>query len=138
MGQRAEIKAIKEKKRLSKMQSKNDLADRNAKKKDTDKKFKNAHEKKAKKIAADTSKWDNDWDKINAKRAEIKAIKEKKRMSKLQKENDLKLRNQKKKETDKKFTNAHEKKAKKMKATERVGTDWDKIEKERAKIKALK
>ena len=64
-------------------------------------------------------------------------IKERKRISKLEHENDLKERNKKKKETDKKFKNAHEAKPKKIKAQERVGTDWDKIEKQRAEIKAV-
>merc|ERR1712154_204634 len=108
--------AIKEKKRLAKLQSENDLLERNKKKKETEKKIKNAHEKDPKKIRADSGKWDNNWDKINKQRAEIRAIKEKKRISKLQHENDLKERNKKKKETDKKFKNAHEKTPKKIKA----------------------
>merc|ERR1712244_51385 len=83
---RAEIKAIKEKKRLAKLQSENDLLERNKKKKETEKKFKNAHEKDPKKIRADSGKWDNDWDKINKQRAEIKAIKERKRREKAEKE----------------------------------------------------
>merc|ERR1711879_1115053 len=56
------------------------------------------HERHSKVIKADSGKWDNDWDKINKQRAEIKAIKEKKRISKLQNENDLKERNKKKKD----------------------------------------
>merc|ERR1712109_182233 len=83
---RAEIKAIKEKKRLAKLQSENDLLERNKKKKETEKKFKNAHEKDPKKIRADSGKWDNDWDKINKQRAEIKAIKERKRREKAERE----------------------------------------------------
>merc|ERR1712032_1283206 len=112
---------------------------RNKKKKETEKKFaRSAHEQDPKLIKADNSKWDNDWDKIEKQRAEIRAIKEKKRISKLQHENDLKERNKKKKDTDKKFKSAHEAKPKKIKPKERVGTDWDKIEKQRAEIRAIK
>merc|ERR1712154_621328 len=126
-------------KRISKMQAENQLLERNKAKKDTSKKFHNAsHEKAPKKQAALSSKWDNDWEKIEKQRAEIKAIKEKKKKEKREKDNILKERNKKKKETDKKFKNAHEKKPKKIAPKERVGTDWDKIEKQRAEIKALK
>merc|ERR1712154_166546 len=48
------------------------------------------HEQNAKKIKADNSKWDNNWDEINKQRQSIKASKE-------QEANDLKLRNAKKK-----------------------------------------
>merc|ERR1711920_414513 len=99
-----EKKKSKKKKKEKKPESSDDDEEEYEEHHDT--KFGNMHEKDNKVIKADNSKWDNDWDKINAKRAEIKAIKEKKRMSKLQRENDLKLRNQKKKETDKKFKNA--------------------------------
>merc|ERR1712154_313018 len=107
--ERAKIKAIKEKKRISKLQAENQLLERNKAKKDTSKKFHNAsHEKAPKKQAALSSKWDNDWEKIEKQRAEIKAIKEKKKKEKMEKDNILKERNKKKKETDKKFKNAHE------------------------------
>jgi len=56
----------------------------------------------------------------------------------MEKDNILKERNKKKKETDKKFKNAHEKKPKKIAPKERVGTDWDKIEKQRAEIRRIK
>jgi len=136
---RAEIKAIKEKKRLAKLDKENELKQRNKKKKDTDKKFKNAHDQNAKVIKANTKNWDNDWDKINAKRAEIKKIKEKKRLAKLEKESELKQRNKKKKETDKKFKNAHDQNAKVIKAnTKNWDNDWDKIQKQRAEIKRIK
>merc|ERR1712154_188138 len=137
---RAEIKAIKEKKRLAKLQSENDLLERNKKKKETEKKFKNAHEKDPKKIRADSGKWDNDWDKINKQRAEIRAIKEKKRISKLQHENDLKERNKKKKETEKKFKNAHEDSGIRRTSSNRHFQDKKEQEllKKRAEIKAIK
>merc|ERR1712154_617518 len=132
---RAEIKAIKEKKRLAKLDKENELKQRNKKKKDTDKKFKNAHDQNAKVIKANTKNWDNDWDKINAKRAEIKKIKEKKRLAKLEQENELKLRNKKKKDTDKKFKNAHDQNAKVIKANSKNwDNDWDKINAKRAEI----
>ena len=41
------------------------------------------HEEKIKVKKADNTKWDNDWDKINKQREEIKAIKEKQRLAKL-------------------------------------------------------
>eukprot|EP01083_Nonionella_stella_P105781 304474_1 len=47
-------------------------------------------------------------------------------------------RKKKKKDKNKKFKNAHEKKPRKTAGQERQGTNWSKIEKERAKIKALK
>merc|ERR1712204_61745 len=113
----------------------NDLAERNKAKKETDKKFGNAHEKDAKVIKANSSNWDNDWDKINAKRAEIKAIKEKKKKAKLEAENELAERNKRKKETDKKFKNAHEKTAKLQKANSKNwDNDWEKINAKRAEI----
>merc|ERR1711997_145520 len=97
------------------------------------------HEKNNKVIKANTKNWDNDWDKINAKRAEIKAIKEKKRLAKLEKENELKQRNKKKRETDKKFKNAHDQNAKVIKANSKNwDNDWDKIQKQRAEIKRIK
>ena len=134
--QRAEIKAIKEKKRLAKLDQQNELKKRNSMKTTT--KYANkSHEKKPKKIAADNSKWDNDWDKINKKREEIKAIKEKKRLAKLEQQNELKKRNSMK-TTSKYANNSHEKTPKKIAAKERVGNDWNKIEKQRAEIKALK
>merc|ERR1712087_555078 len=102
--------------------------------------FKHSHEKAAKVIKADHSKWDNDWDKIERQRAEIGAIKEKKRISKMQNENDLKERNKRKKETEKKFArSAHEKDAKVIKAdNSKWDNDWGKIEKQRAEIRAIK
>merc|ERR1712062_879696 len=63
---------------------------------------------------------------------------EKKRKLKEQEANDLKLRNAKKKETDKKFKDSHERKPKKIAAKERVGTDWNKIEKQREEIRRIK
>merc|ERR1712228_1005240 len=132
---KAELQAIKEKKRASKLAAENELKLRNAKKKETDKKFHNAHEQKPKKIAANSKNWDNDWEKINKQRAEIKAIKEKKRMSKLAKENELKRRNSQRKSYG---NSAHEAKRKKMKGVDRNGLNEDKVNKKRAEIKALK
>ena len=95
-----------------------------------------SHERTPKKIAA-KERVGTDWDKIEKQRAEIKALKEKKRLAKLEQENELKERNKQK--TSSKYANkSHEKKPKKIAAKERVGTDWDKIEKQRAEIKALK
>jgi len=96
------------------------------------------HAKKAKKIKADSSKWDVDHDKIAKNKAEVEAIRQKKRASKLTSGNALKQRNAKKTDTDKKFKNAHDKSPKKQTAKERVGTDWDKIEKQRAEIRRIK
>eukprot|EP01084_Bolivina_argentea_P274162 467239_1 len=110
--QREEIRAIKQKKRMSKLAKEQGQLDTETKKKieKSHNKWKDTHAKNAKVIKANTSKWDNDWDKINAKRAEIKAIKQKNRLAKLEKENELAERNKKKKETAKKFKgNAHEK-----------------------------
>ena len=108
--QRAEIRAIKEKKRISKLQNENDLKERNKKKKETEKKFKNAHEDSGiRRTSSNRHFQDKKEQELLKKRAEIKAIKEKKRLERLQSENDLKERNKKKKETDKKFKNAHEK-----------------------------
>merc|ERR1712228_1016063 len=121
--------------RASKLAAENELKLRNAKKKETDKKFHNAHEQKPKKIAANSKNWDNDWEKINKQRAEIKAIKEKKRMSKLAKENELKRRNSQRKSYG---NSAHEAKPKKMKGVDRNGLNEDKVNKKRAEIKALK
>jgi len=140
--QRAEIKAIKEKQRLAKLEAEaNGGVSTPVKDKDkiekSHNKWKDSHAKKAKVIKADNSKWDNDWDKIEKQRAEIKAIKERKRQEKLEKENELKKRNSMK--TTSKYANkSHEKKPKKIAAKERVGTDWDKIEKQRAEIKRIK
>merc|ERR1712048_1422659 len=97
--------------------------------------WKDTHAKKPKKIAADSSKWDLDHEKIAKNKAEIKAIKEKKRASKLAKENDLKQRNSKRKSYG---NSAHEKKPKKMAGVDRNGLDEDKVNKKRAEIKALK
>ena len=106
--QRAEIRAIKEKKRISKLQHENDLKERNKRKKETEKKFKNAHEDSGlRRTSSNRHFEDKKEQELLRKRAEIKAIKEKKRLAKLQSENDLKERNKKKKETDKKFKNAH-------------------------------
>merc|ERR1712157_646228 len=63
-----------------------DDEERNAKIKKSHNKWKDTHAKKAKVIKADNSKWDNNWDKINKQRAEIKAIKERKRRAKAEKE----------------------------------------------------
>eukprot|EP01084_Bolivina_argentea_P274164 467241_1 len=57
-------------------------------------KWKDSHAKEAKVIKADTSKWDNDWDKINKQREEIKAMKEKKRISKLYAEQGISISDQ--------------------------------------------
>eukprot|EP01084_Bolivina_argentea_P274163 467240_1 len=57
-------------------------------------KWKDSHEENAKVIKADTSKWDNDWDKINKQREEIKAMKEKKRISKLYAEQGISISDQ--------------------------------------------
>merc|ERR1712154_708413 len=81
--------------------------------------------------------WDNDWEKINKQRAEIKAIKDKKRMSKLAKENELKRRNSHRKSYGNSGS-AHEAKPKKQKGVDRNGLDEDKVNKKRAEIKALK
>eukprot|EP01083_Nonionella_stella_P105780 304472_1 len=137
--QREEIRAIKEKKRKKKLaKTGTRTADEQAKIEKSHNKWKDSHAKDAKVIKANTANWDNDWEKINKQREEIRRIKEKKRLSKMQSENQLLERNKKKKDTEKKFKNAHEKKPKKMAAVERHGTNWTKIEKERAKIKALK
>merc|ERR1712083_1148891 len=101
------------------------------KKKETDKKFKDSHERKPKKIAANSKNWDNDWEKINKQRAEIKAIKDKKRMSKLAKENELKRRNSHRKSYGNSGS-AHEAKPKKQKGVDRNGLDEDKVNKKRA------
>eukprot|EP00485_Elphidium_margaritaceum_P020252 CAMPEP_0202726842 /NCGR_PEP_ID=MMETSP1385-20130828/184818_1 /ASSEMBLY_ACC=CAM_ASM_000861 /TAXON_ID=933848 /ORGANISM="Elphidium margaritaceum" /LENGTH=601 /DNA_ID=CAMNT_0049393071 /DNA_START=44 /DNA_END=1850 /DNA_ORIENTATION=+ len=100
----------------------------------------NMHEKNPKKIKANSKNWDNDWEKINKKREEIKAIKEKKKLKRMESDNDLAQRNQQKTETTKKFSASkmHDKTPKKIAAKERVGNDYDKIAKQRAAIKALK
>merc|ERR1712154_669076 len=100
--------------------------------------FKDSHEADAKVIKADNKKWDNDWDTINAKREEIKAIKEKKRMSKLNQEIDEETQ-EKIEKSHNIFKDSHEKQAKVIKAdNKKWDNDWDKIEKQRAEIKAIK
>eukprot|EP01084_Bolivina_argentea_P274169 467248_1 len=51
-----------------------------------DPQFHHAHEAESTHQKADTSKWDNNWEEINKQREEIKAIKEKKRIAKLEAE----------------------------------------------------
>merc|ERR1712154_592944 len=119
--QRAEIKAIKEKQRIAKLEAEENgvaVIDEETKHKieESHNKWKDTHEKQAKVIKADNSKWDNDWSKIEKQRAEIKAIKEKKRLSKMQSENQLLERNKAKKDTSKKFHNASHEKAPKKQA----------------------
>ena len=78
--QRAEIRAIKEKKRVAKAAaeeqggygSQDEETRRKIEKSHNE--WKDMHERDAKVIAADSSKWDNNWDKINKQRAEIKAV----------------------------------------------------------------
>lgn len=75
-----------------------------------------------------------DYDKIEKQRAEIRAIKERRKM-----ENELKQRNAHR--TDAIFVNPHEKTSRnsgKLKPIERNPTDYQKIENKRAEIKKLK
>merc|ERR1712228_1003911 len=136
---RAEIKALKEKKRIEKAQKAEAEAlaatARGRSSSRSKKKSKATKIKTTKKNAANSKNWDNDWEKINKQRAEIKAIKEKKRMSKLAKENELKRRNSQRKSYG---NSAHEAKPKKMKGVDRNGLNEDKVNKKRAEIKALK
>merc|ERR1712154_334432 len=69
-------------------------------------------------------------------REKIRALKEKKKLEKLQHENQLKQRNLHK--TDKIYNDPHERTNKVYKASEKMATDYDKILKQREKIRAIK
>eukprot|EP01084_Bolivina_argentea_P043136 79487_1 len=89
------------------------------------------HENTAPKQMKATERMATDYDKIEKQRARIKALKEKDTKT-------LRDRNACHSETQKVFTNPHEKQIKRMRPTERMATDYDKIEKSRAAIRALK
>merc|ERR1712228_98592 len=112
---KAELREIKEKRRLAKEPDKKKIEESHNKWKDT-------HEKNAKVIKADSSKWDVDHEKIRKNKAELQAIKEKKRASKLAAENELKLRNAKKKKRIKNFIMRMNKNQKKLQQIARIGT----------------
>ena len=86
--QREEIKAIKEKQRIAKLEAEingTPVIDQDTQEKleKSHNQWVDTHEAQIKVQKADTSKWDNDWDKIQQQREEIKAIKEKQRLAKL-------------------------------------------------------
>eukprot|EP01083_Nonionella_stella_P171577 586337_1 len=81
-----------------------------------------------------TERMGTDYAKIEKQREVIRKLKEKKKREKEEHENSLKLRN-----ANRKFAHdPHEKMRKVIKPSERMATDYSKIEKERKKIRALK
>ena len=87
--QRAEIKAIKDKQRIQKLEAEEygtPVVDEEVQHKieDSHNQWKDTHDSEVVASKADASKWDNDWEKINKQRESIKAIKDKQRIMKLE------------------------------------------------------
>ena len=150
--QRAEIKALKEKKRILKATKElggddSDVYiedDTKEKLEKSHNQWVDTHEQQAKVIKADNSKWDNDWDKINKQREEIKAIKEKQRIAKLEAEmNGTPIidedTQEKLEKSHNQWVDSHEQQAKVIKAdTSKWDNDWDTINKQREEIEHIK
>merc|ERR1712113_390806 len=147
--QREEIKAIKEKQRLAKLEAGEygtpQIDDETQEKiEKSHNKWKDTHEAQVKVSKADTSKWDNDWDTINKQREEIKAIKEKQRLAKLEAEEygTPKIDDETQEKIEKshnKWKDTHEAQVKVSKAdTSKWDNDWETINKQREEIKAIK